>query len=260
MTLSPTLLTDYQLGSSLWVEETQKTEVEGGRGKGGGQDLIWPLTQCPYRKWTTTNTSHIPQLPSLLALTICEKDLHQVFQRQNPRRPQAQLVCVCLYCEVPDILKQSMIIPAPKKSTIPGLNYYRAVVLMYATWKTSQAPCWKLRSVDNAVNKELHYILQHLDSRPNSPSSLCLPPPVSGSQTYWLTGSSKWGWEKSHPAHGQLSQVRRRDVCSSHCFSPSTQITASPVTRLSEIAITIIGLVWNSDKSAYIQEFEWLEL
>lgn len=53
---------------------------------------------------------------------------------------------------------------------------------------------------------------------PNSPSSLW---------SSWHTGSSRWGWEKSHS-----TLVPFRDVCSPRCCSPSTPTTASQETCL----------------------------
>jgi len=101
------------------------------------------------------------------------------------------------------------------------------------------------RSADDAINMGLYYILQHLDtpttclwtspgrSTPFSVkcSTLSLrsspyqPPHQSGSQTFWLTIDSRWVWEKSHPASGQLAMAPPRD---SHCI----RITSPQVTHL----------------------------
>ncbi len=85
-------------------------------------------------------------------------------------------------CEVPSCFKRSTIIPVPKKHKITGLNDYRPVALMSVVMKSFErlvlaylkAPTGPLldplqfayranRSVDDAVNMGLHFILQHLD-------------------------------------------------------------------------------------------------
>ncbi len=85
-------------------------------------------------------------------------------------------------CEVPSCFKRSTIIPIPKKPKITGPNDYRPVALtsvvmrsfeklVLAYLKDITAPLLDPlqfayranRSVDDAVNMGLHYILQHLD-------------------------------------------------------------------------------------------------
>ncbi len=85
-------------------------------------------------------------------------------------------------CEVPSCFKRSTIIPVPKKPKITGLNDYRPVALtsvvmksferlVLAYLKASTGPLLDPlqfayranRSVDDAVNMGLHFILQHLD-------------------------------------------------------------------------------------------------
>ncbi len=85
-------------------------------------------------------------------------------------------------CEVPSCFKRSTIIPVPKKPKITGLNDYRPVAitsvamksferLVLAYLKDTTGPLLDPlqfayranRSVDDAVNMGLHYILQHLD-------------------------------------------------------------------------------------------------
>ncbi len=84
-------------------------------------------------------------------------------------------------CKVPSCFKRSTIIPVPKKPKITGLNDYRPVALtsvamksferLLAYLKASTGPLLDPlqfayranRSVDDAVNMGLHYILQHLD-------------------------------------------------------------------------------------------------
>ncbi|KAK3557578.1 hypothetical protein QTP70_030509 [Hemibagrus guttatus] len=85
-------------------------------------------------------------------------------------------------CEVPACFKHSTIIPIPKKPKITGLNDYRPVALtsvviksferlVLAYLKNITGPLLDPlqfayranRSVDDAVNMGLHFILQHLD-------------------------------------------------------------------------------------------------
>ncbi len=85
-------------------------------------------------------------------------------------------------CEVPSCFKRSTIIPVAKKPKITGLNDYRPVALTSVVMKSFQRLVWAYlmastgpkqdplqfayranRSVDDAVNMGLHFILQHLD-------------------------------------------------------------------------------------------------
>ncbi len=85
-------------------------------------------------------------------------------------------------CEVPSCFKRSTIIPIPNKSNITGLNDYRPVALTSVVIKSFeklvlahlkditgpsldplQFAYRSNRSVDDAVNMGLHYVLQHLD-------------------------------------------------------------------------------------------------
>ncbi|KAI2643903.1 RNA-directed DNA polymerase from mobile element jockey [Labeo rohita] len=89
-------------------------------------------------------------------------------------------------CEVPSCFKRSTIIPVPKKTKIAGLNDYRPVALMSVIMKSFeklvlaylknitgplldslQFAYQTNRSVDDAVNMGLHFILQHL-ARPRT--------------------------------------------------------------------------------------------
>ncbi|KAK3516192.1 hypothetical protein QTP70_005691 [Hemibagrus guttatus] len=86
-------------------------------------------------------------------------------------------------CHVPACFKTSAIVPVPKKTKITGLNDYRPVARTSVVMKSFE--CLVLsylkditdplldplqfayrdnRSVDDAVNMSLHFILQHLDS------------------------------------------------------------------------------------------------
>ncbi len=85
-------------------------------------------------------------------------------------------------CEVPSCFKRSTIIPVPKKPKITGLNDYRPVALTSVVMKSFEKLVLAYlkditgplldplqfayranRSVDDAVNMGLHYVLQHLD-------------------------------------------------------------------------------------------------
>ncbi|KAK3515370.1 hypothetical protein QTP70_018739 [Hemibagrus guttatus] len=86
-------------------------------------------------------------------------------------------------CHVPACFKTSIIVPAPKKTKITGPNDYRPVALTSVVMKSFehlglsylkdiidplldplQFAYRANRSVDDAVNMALHFILQHLDS------------------------------------------------------------------------------------------------
>uniref|UniRef100_A0A8C6PAK0 Reverse transcriptase domain-containing protein n=1 Tax=Nothobranchius furzeri TaxID=105023 RepID=A0A8C6PAK0_NOTFU len=86
-------------------------------------------------------------------------------------------------CHVPACFKLSTIVPVPKKPRITGLNDYRPVALTSVVMKSFERlvlPRLKSftsplldplqfvyranRSVDDAINLALHFILQHLDS------------------------------------------------------------------------------------------------
>ncbi len=137
------------------------------------------------------------------ALQIREYDVRQVFKKNKRRKAPGpdgvspaclkscadQLVPIFTQifnrslelCEVPSCFKRSTIIPVPKKPKITGLNDYRPVALTSVAMKsferlvlaylTSTGPLLDPlqfayranRSVDDAVNMGLHFILQHLD-------------------------------------------------------------------------------------------------
>ncbi|KAK3507174.1 hypothetical protein QTP70_009517 [Hemibagrus guttatus] len=93
-------------------------------------------------------------------------------------------------CHVPACFKTSAIVPVPKKTKITGLNDYRPVALTSVVMKSFERLVLSYlkditdslldplqfayranRSVDDAVNMALHFILQHLDS-PGSYASI----------------------------------------------------------------------------------------
>ncbi|KAK3548857.1 hypothetical protein QTP70_021281, partial [Hemibagrus guttatus] len=86
-------------------------------------------------------------------------------------------------CHVPACFKTSAIVPVPKKTKITGLNDYRPIALTSVVMKSFERLMLSYlkditdplldplqfayranRSVDDAVNMALHFILQHLDS------------------------------------------------------------------------------------------------
>ncbi|KAK3563807.1 hypothetical protein QTP86_034657 [Hemibagrus guttatus] len=86
-------------------------------------------------------------------------------------------------CHVPACFKTSAIVPVPKKTKITGLNDYRPIALTSVVMKSFERLVLSYlkditdplldplqfayranRSVDDAVNMALHFILQHLDS------------------------------------------------------------------------------------------------
>ncbi len=95
-------------------------------------------------------------------------------------------------CEVPPCFKHSTIIPVPKKPKVAGLKDYWPVALTSVAMKSFEklvlahlkditVPlldplqfAYRVnRSVDDAVNMGLHYVLQHLD-RPGTCVRSCL--------------------------------------------------------------------------------------
>ena len=101
-------------------------------------------------------SSPIPLPPP--ALTICEKDVCRLFQKQKIKKapgpdgvsPSCLQVCAeqlapiftrifnwsLELCEVPSCFKCSTIIPVPKKTSITGLNDYRPVALTSVVMKS----------------------------------------------------------------------------------------------------------------------------
>ncbi|KAL0201618.1 hypothetical protein M9458_004805, partial [Cirrhinus mrigala] len=121
------------------------------------------------------------------ALQISEDEVRQVFRKNKRRKAPGPdgVTPACLktcadqlapilsqifnrsleLCEVPSCFKRS-IIPVPKKPKITGLNDYRPVALT-TSLDPLQFAYRANRSVDDAVNMGLHFILQHLDKTGN---------------------------------------------------------------------------------------------
>nr|XP_049607753.1 uncharacterized protein LOC125987414 isoform X2 [Syngnathus scovelli] len=108
-------------------------------------------------------------------LKVCAEQLAPTFARIFNRSLEL--------CEVPSCFKSSTIVPVAKKPAITGMNDYRPVALTSVVMKSfERLVLYHLkdvrgplldplqfayranRSVDDAVNMGLHYILQHLDT------------------------------------------------------------------------------------------------
>ncbi|KAK3565302.1 hypothetical protein QTP86_005478 [Hemibagrus guttatus] len=142
------------------------------------EDSIIPT--CTRLSPTQLHTSATPHPPPLTPLTIkeeehCANQLSPVF---------TDIFNTSLeICHVPACFKTSAIVPVPKKTKITGLNDYRPVALTSVVMKSFERLVLSYlkditdplldplqfayranRSVDDAVNMALHFILQHLDS------------------------------------------------------------------------------------------------
>ncbi len=160
-------------------------------------------------------------------------------------------------CEVPSCFKRSTIIPVPKKPKITGLNDYRPVALTSVVMKSFerlvlahlkditgplldplQFAYRANRSVDDAVNMGLHYILQHLDKPGtyarilfvdfSSAFNTIIPDTLQNKLTQLSVPTSIY-----HPTPAPSALELLRVVFSPHCSSPSTPTTAPLKTPLS---------------------------
>ncbi len=179
-------------------------------------------------------------------------------------------------CEVPCCFKRSTIIPVPKKPKITGLNDYRPVTLTSVVMKSLERLVLAYlkdiirplldplqfayranRSVDDAVNMGLHYILQHLDKPGNyarilfvdfsSALNTIMPDLLSDKLTQLSVPTSICQWIISFLTDRQqlvrLGKLTSRTLTistgapqvafSPHCSSPSTPMTALQRTPLS---------------------------
>ncbi len=209
-------------------------------------------------------------------------------------------------CEVPSCFKRFTIIPVPKKSKITGLNDYRPVALTSVVMKSfeklvlahlkditgpsldpRQFAYRGNRSVDDAVNMGLHYVLQHLD-RPgayvrilfvdfSSAFNTIIPNRLLPKLTQLSVPTSVCQWITSFLTDRQ-QLVRLGKFSSSTCsistgapqgcvlspllFSLYTNDCTSkdPSVKLLKFAdeTTLIGLIQDGDESAYRQEVKEL--
>ncbi|KAK3560434.1 hypothetical protein QTP86_008440 [Hemibagrus guttatus] len=209
-------------------------------------------------------------------------------------------------CEIPACFKRSTIIHIPKKPKITGLNDYRPVALtsvvmklferlVLAYLKNITGPLLDPlqfayranRSMDDAVNMGLHFILQHLDKSGiyvrllfmdfSSAFNTIIPTLLQTKLTQLSVPSSICQWITSFLTDrhqlvklGKFTSYSRTTstgtpqgcVLSPLLFSLYTNDCTStdPSVKLLKFAddTTVICLIQNSDESAYRQEIEQL--
>ncbi|KAK3542863.1 hypothetical protein QTP70_006127 [Hemibagrus guttatus] len=209
-------------------------------------------------------------------------------------------------CEVPACFKHSTIIPIPKKPKITGLNDYRPVALTSVVMKSFERLVLAYlksitgplldplqfayranRSVDDAVNMGLHFILQHLDKSGtyvrllfvdfSSAFNTIIPTLLQTKLTQLSVSSSICQWITSFLTDRHqlvklgkfMSNSRTTStgapqgcVLSPLLFSLYTNDCTStdPSVKLLKFAYdtTVIGLIQDGDESAYRQEIEQL--
>ncbi|KAI2667828.1 putative RNA-directed DNA polymerase from transposon BS [Labeo rohita] len=211
-------------------------------------------------------------------------------------------------CIVPSCFKCSTIIPVPKKPKITGLNDYRPVALTSVVMKSFERLVLAYlkditgplldplqfayranRSVDDAVNMGLHYILQHLDKPGtyarilfvdfSSAFNTIIPDILQNKLSQLSVPTSICQWITSFLRDrqqlvrlGKLTSGTRTIstgapqgcVLSPLLFSLYTNDCTSkdPSVKLLKFAddTTVIGLIRDGDESAYRQEVEQLSL
>ncbi|KAK3525532.1 hypothetical protein QTP86_033961 [Hemibagrus guttatus] len=209
-------------------------------------------------------------------------------------------------CKVPACFKHSTIIPIPKKPKITGLNDYRPVALTFVVMKSFerlvlaylknitgplldplQFAYQANRSVDDAVNMGLHFILQHLDKSGiyvrllfvdfSSAFNTIIPTLLQTKLTQLSVPSSICQWITSFLTDRHqlvklgkfMSNSRTTStgapqgcVLSPLLFSIYTNdcTFTDPSVKLLKFAddTTVIGLIQDGDASAYKQEIELL--
>ncbi|KAK3530048.1 hypothetical protein QTP86_010336 [Hemibagrus guttatus] len=209
-------------------------------------------------------------------------------------------------CKVPACFKRSTIIPIPKKPKITGLNDYRPVALTSVVMKSFERLVLAYlknitgplldplqfayranRSVDDAVNMGLHFILQHLDKSGtyvrllfvdfSSAFNTIIPTLLQTKLTQLSVPSSICQWITSFLTDrhqlvnlGKFTSNSRTTstgapqgcVLSPLLFSLYTNDCTStdPSVKLLKFAddTTVIGLIQDGDESAYRQEIEQL--
>ncbi|KAM9355553.1 BCL2 modifying factor 1 isoform 1-T2 [Pholidichthys leucotaenia] len=210
--------------------------------------------------------------------------------------------------EVPSCFKRSIIIPVPKKPSITGLNDYRPVALTSVVMKSLerlvlshlkvitgplmdplQFAYRSNRSVDDAVNMGLHYILQHLDSPgtyarilfvdfssafntiiPGILHQKLLQLKVPPSTCQWISSFLTDRWQQVKLGRFTSSSRKISTGAPQGCvLSPllfslySNDCTSEdPSVKLLKFAddTTVIGLIRDDDESAYRREVEQLIL
>ncbi|KAK3505621.1 hypothetical protein QTP70_021027 [Hemibagrus guttatus] len=209
-------------------------------------------------------------------------------------------------CEVPACFKRSTIIPIPKKPKITGLNDYRPVALTSVVMKSFERLVLAYlknitgplldplqfayranRSVDDAVNMGLHFILQHLDKSGayvrllfvdfSSAFNTIIPTLLQPKLTQLSVPSSICQWITSFLTDrhqlvklGKFTSYSRTTstgapqgcILSPLLFSLYINDCTStdPSVKLLKFVddTTVIGLIQDGDESAYRQEIEQL--
>ncbi|KAK3539408.1 hypothetical protein QTP70_006465 [Hemibagrus guttatus] len=209
-------------------------------------------------------------------------------------------------CEVPACFKRSTIIPIPKKPKITGLNDYRPVALTSVVMKSFERLVLAYlknitgplldplqfayranRSVDDAVNMGLHFILQHLDKSGtyvrlqfvdfSSAFNTIIPTLLQTKLTQLSVPSSICQWITSFltdrhqlvklgkfKSNSRITSTGAPQGCvlSPLLFFLYTNDCTStdPSVKLLKFAddTTVIGLIQDGDESAYRQEIEQL--
>ncbi|KAL0180402.1 hypothetical protein M9458_025844, partial [Cirrhinus mrigala] len=214
-------------------------------------------------------------------------------------------------CEVPSCFKRSTVIPVPKKPKITELNDYRPVALTSVVMKSFEKLVLAYlknitgplldplqfayranRSVDDAVNMGLHFILQHLDKTGNYvrilfvdfsstiaafntiiPSllqsklaQLSVPSSICQWITSFLTDRQQLVRLGKFTSHSRTTSTGAPQGCvlSPLLFSLYTNDCTSkdPSVKLLKFAddTTLIGLINDGDESAYRQEVKELRV
>ncbi|KAK3509893.1 hypothetical protein QTP70_019373, partial [Hemibagrus guttatus] len=175
-------------------------------------------------------------------------------------------------CHVPACFKTSAIVPVPKKTKITGLNDYRPVALTSVVMKSFERLVLSYlkditdpfldplqfayranRSVDDAVNMALHFILQHLDS------------PGSYARILFVDFSSAFNTIVPALLRDKLFQLNVPDSMCSWIMDFLTD--RRQFVRLGTHSVkllkfaddtTLIGLIFDGDESAYRGEMDRL--
>ncbi|KAI2651682.1 hypothetical protein H4Q32_014408 [Labeo rohita] len=209
-------------------------------------------------------------------------------------------------CDVPSCFKHSTIIPLPKKPKMTGLNDYRPVALTSVVMKSFEKLVLAYlknisgplldplqfsyranRSVDDAVNMGLHFILQHLDKIGNyvrilfvdfsvafntiiptllqtKLNQLCVPSSICQWITSFLTDRQQVVRMGKFTSNSCTTSTGAPQGCvlSPLLFSLYTNDCTSkdPSVKLLTFAddTTVIGLIKDGDESAYRQEVKEL--
>ncbi len=226
-------------------------------------------------------------------LKICADQLATIFTQIFNRSLEL--------CEVPSCFKRSTIIPVPKKPKITGLNDYRPVALTSVAMKSFERLVLAYlkditgplldplqfayranRSVDDAVNMGLHFILQHLD-RPgtyvrilfvdfSSAFNTIITDTLQNKLTQLSVPTSVCQWINSFLTDRQQSVMLGKFTSNTHTISTGAPqgcvlspllfslytndcTPKDPSVKLLKFAdnTTLIGLIQDGDESAYRQ-------